>query len=36
MQQLKQEKFGRPPVPFHKLSKDECKRIEKKRINGIT
>jgi DNA polymerase epsilon subunit 1 len=33
MQQLKQEKFGKPPAPFYKLPREESSKIEKKRIN---
>ncbi|KAI1730436.1 DNA polymerase family B domain-containing protein [Ditylenchus destructor] len=32
MQQLEQEKFGKPPRPFHTLPREERSKIEKKRI----
>uniref|UniRef100_A0A915CMU3 DNA polymerase epsilon catalytic subunit n=1 Tax=Ditylenchus dipsaci TaxID=166011 RepID=A0A915CMU3_9BILA len=32
IQQLEQEKFGKPPRPFHALPRDERNKIEKKRI----
>lgn len=34
MQQLEQERFGKPPKPFHLLPKDEQSKIKKKRIQG--
>lgn len=34
MLQLEQERFGKPPRPFHTLPKEEQLRIEKKRVQG--
>lgn len=34
MQQLENEKFGKPPKPFHLLDREQRAKIEKQRIQG--
>uniref|UniRef100_A0AC35TLD7 DNA polymerase epsilon catalytic subunit n=1 Tax=Rhabditophanes sp. KR3021 TaxID=114890 RepID=A0AC35TLD7_9BILA len=34
MSQLERQSFGKPPVPFHDLPKEEKDRIEKERVNA--
>lgn len=34
LQQLENEKFGKPPKPFHSLDREQRAHIEKKRVVG--